>query len=334
MRLEPALSRLFMGGSVGVEAKACRAWAARCHPQDRQHGLAMPRPSHQDAAAGRSIEEDTMRPCMTCLAAILAFSFPIKTNAADFTARHGLTSAQYQAAFNQYVGQGYRLVGVDGYATPNGTRYAAIWARRGGSPWVARHGLSAGQYQAAFSQYKAQGYRPVELSATGYGQGSGNFAVLWDKSPAAWAARHGLTSQQYQSAFNTYVKQGYRLVDIEGYTTQGGVVRYAALWLRGQGPAWIARHGLTPGQYQAAFKKAVSQGYRLVKVDGYWTPAGVRYAATWERRGGGRWVARHGLTSGQYQQAFNAYVGQGYRLVHISGYTDGGQARFAAIWSQ
>lgn len=271
-------------------------------------------------------------PGLFLIAVQIVFALP--ASAAPFQARHGLTSQQYQAAFNQYIGQGYRLVSVDGYATPAGLRYAAIWEKRGGAQWVARHGLNAASYQNSFDQYRAQGYRPIDISATGLGSGNGNFTGLWSKSAGKWVARHGLTSAQYQAAFNKFVNQGYRLADVEGYATQGGVVRYAALWVRQAGSAWRARHGLTSAQYQAAFNKAVSQGFRLTKVDGYWTPAGVRYAAIWEKRGGGKWAARHGMSSGQYQAEFNKYTGQGYRLVHVSGYTDGGAVRYAAIWSR
>ena len=270
----------------------------------------------------------------TTIAITMAFAFFPIAAAAEFIARHGLTSPQYQSAFNKNVAKGFALAGVDGYATPQGVRYAAIWKRGGGPQWVARHGMSAAQYQAAFNQYTAQGYRPVDISATGTGQGAGTFAALWSKAPGTFVARHGLTSQGYQSVFDDLTAKGYRLVDVEGYTTQGGVVRYAALFLSQQGPAWIARHGLTSGQYQNAFNKAVAQGYRLVHVDGYWTPQGVRYAAIWERGQGGPWAARHGLTSAQYQQAFDKYVGKGYRLVHVSGYLDRGGTRYAAIWSK
>jgi hypothetical protein len=40
------------------------------------------------------------------------------------------------------------------------------------------------------------------------------------------------------------------------------------------------------------------------------------------------------LTSAQYQQVFDELVGQGYRLVHVSGYGVGNQDRYAAIWEQ
>jgi hypothetical protein len=50
-------------------------------------------------------------------------------------------------------------------------------------------------------------------------------------------------------------------------------------------------------------------------------PTPDSYAAIWEQRQGPAWVARHGLTSAQYQQAFEDLVGQGFRLVQVSGYS-------------
>ncbi len=44
------------------------------------------------------------------------------------------------------------------------------------------------------------------------------------------------------------------------------------------------------------------------------------------------WVARHGLTSAQYQNVFTNLTGRGYRLIAVSGYDSGGRARYAALW--
>jgi hypothetical protein len=39
--------------------------------------------------------------------------------------------------------------------------------------------------------------------------------------------------------------------------------------MKTDGPAWVARHGLTSEQYQQAFDQLTSQGYRLDLVSGY-----------------------------------------------------------------
>src|SRR6266851_4544704 len=62
---------------------------------------------------------------------------------------------------------------------------------------------------------------------------------------------------------------------------------------------------------------------------------GAHYAAIWTRQAGPSFVARHGLTSEEYQQQFDDLVErQGFCLVDVSGYEVGGQARYAAIWEK
>jgi hypothetical protein len=270
---------------------------------------------------------------MAVAAAVTAGLLVPTANAGGWVARHGMTSAKYQSTFNAQVDSGLRLATIDGAATAQGMRYAAIWEKTAGGRWVARHGMSATQYQAQVTAKKANGFRPIDISVSGRGNNSGTFAALWVKTGGAWVARHGLTPAQYQQAFDKFTQQGYRLRDVEGYMTKKGL-RYAALWDKGGNGKFVARHGMSGQSYQAKFDKYTSQGYRLTHVDGYWTPKGVRYAAIWEKAGNGAFVARHGMTGASYQSAFNNYVGQGYALKHVSSYWDGSQLRYAAIWNR
>jgi len=160
------------------------------------------------------------------------------------------------------------------------------------------------------------------------------YAAFWDKSSGpAWQARHGLSSAQYQQEFDRLSGQGYRLVEVSGYSVDDKDT-YAAIWEQRPGPAWQARHGLTSAQYQQEFDRLASQGYRPVDVSGYTVAGQDHYAAIWEQRPSPAWQARHGLTSAQYQQEFDRLMGQGYRLVDVSGYSVNGQDRYAAIWEQ
>jgi hypothetical protein len=147
-----------------------------------------------------------------------------------------------------------------------------------------------------------------------------HYAALWEKSAGpAWVARHGMSSAGYQQEFDRLVGQGYRLRQVSGYNV-GGQDRYAALWEKGPGPAWVARHGMTSAGYQQEFDRLVGQGYRLRQVSGYNVGGQDRYAALWEKSSGPAWEARHGMTSAGYQQEFDRLVGQGYRLRQVSGY--------------
>jgi len=133
-------------------------------------------------------------------------------------ARHGLSSDQYQQTFNELVGQGFRPVSVSGYEVDGQDRYAAIFEQREGPAFAARHGLSSDQYQQAFDELVGQGFRPVQVS--GYSvNGEARFAAIFEQGDGpAFAARHGLSSDQYQQAFDELLSEGFRLVRVSGYS--------------------------------------------------------------------------------------------------------------------
>ena len=189
--------------------------------------------------------------------------------------------------------------------------------------------LSSSQYQTYFNHHNANGYQPIAVG--GYSYFGTKYAAVWQKKAGAYVARHGMTSAQYQNYFNTYVGQGYRLTYVDGYTVNGNI-RYAAIWQKKAGPAWVARHGMTSAQYQTYFNTYTSQGFRLAHVSGYNVNGKVRFAAIWDKDPTNSWVARHGMTSSQFQEYHNSYINKGYEIVKLDGYKQGASARLTAIW--
>jgi CubicO group peptidase (beta-lactamase class C family) len=251
-------------------------------------------------------------------------------HAQDWAARHGLTAAQYQADFSNFSHKGYRLKCVSGYTIGGQVRYATLWEKTSGPAWTARHGLTAAQYQQAFSAYAKQGYRLTYINGYGVGH-QAYYAAIWEKtSGPAWTARHGLTAAQYQQAFTAYAKQGYRLRQISGYNV-GGTAYFAAIWDKSSG-AWAARHGLTAAQYQQAFSTYTRQGYRLKVVSGYQEGGQDRYAALWEKSSGAYSSARHGIPGKFYQYVFDNYHYQGYHPVYLDAFTSGSSGKLNGIW--
>jgi hypothetical protein len=211
---------------------------------------------------------------------------------------------------------------------------AELSAPAGSSAWVARHDLTGAQYQLEFDKWTGLGYRPTYVSGYAVG-GSARYAAVWDKAPGApMVARHGLTAAQYQAEFNKWTQLGYRPVLVNGYGV-GATDYYVALFEKSSaGGAWVARHGLTGAQYQTEFNNLTGQGYRPLHISAYTVAGQPRFAAIWVRTAGPAWVARHGMTSSQYQTEFNAWVAQGYQLTKVSGYASGGSARYAAVWEK
>lgn len=88
------------------------------------------------------------------------------TFAQPYVLRHNLTSAQYQTEVNKWTGAqyGYRISQVSGYSDNGTDKYAAIFEKKSGPTYVARHNLTPAQYQNEVNTLKAQGYRPVQVS--------------------------------------------------------------------------------------------------------------------------------------------------------------------------
>ncbi|MXV50268.1 hypothetical protein GS399_04735 [Pedobacter sp. HMF7647] len=185
-----------------------------------------------------------------------------------FEARHGLSAAEYQQAFDQLISEGYKLVKVSGYQLNNSDHYAAIWEQVDSNPWQARHALTADQYQKVFDELLNQGFRLIHIS--GYAVGGQDFyAGIWEQIPGAeWQARHRLTADQYQQTFDQMLADGFGLRQVCGYKV-GDVDFYAAIWDKPLDIPWQARHRLDSTKYQQTFNELLRQGFRLVDVSGY-----------------------------------------------------------------
>ena len=90
----------------------------------------------------------------------------------------GLSTADYQARFDQLGAQGYRLRQVSGYSLANTPYFAAIWDQATGQPWQARNNLTGPDYQQTFNNMGQQGLRLTDVS--GYAvSGQALYAGIW-----------------------------------------------------------------------------------------------------------------------------------------------------------
>ena len=256
----------------------------------------------------------------------------VSARAQTWQARHGMTPAAYQSTFNDLTSIGYRPVAVSGYTSGGAERYAAIFTKSAGGPWVAKHGMSATDYQSYFNYYTSLGYRLTWVNAH-EAAGQERYAAIWEqKSGGTWIAKHGMSATAYQQAFDTYTRQGYRPIHIDVHTA-GGAASYAAIFEKKSGPAWIAKHGMTSAAYQQAFEELAAQGYRARQVSGHNIGGTDYYAAIWEAGPGPAWSARHGVPESWYQNVFDNYFYQGYVPAYITAFASGGAARLNCVWT-
>jgi CubicO group peptidase (beta-lactamase class C family) len=252
-------------------------------------------------------------------------------HAANWASRHGLTPAQYQAAFDDFLDDGYRVKSLSGYTRNGQELYEALWVKNTGITWAARHAMTAAQYQAAFDDFYKKGYRLTCISGFGLNNQS-RFAAVWEKkSGPAWGARHNLTASQYQDAFDDFKAKGYHIQQVCGYVINGQEY-FAAIWDKAPRGAMRVRHNLTASQYQQAFNENADDGYVLTCVSGYTKGGANLYAAIWEKKSSPLWASRHGIPEMNYQHASDNMYYQGYVPTYLNAFASGSTARYNAIW--
>lgn len=135
-----------------------------------------------------------------------------------FRAVSGLSPAQYQQRFDELTGLDYRLVQISGYSIDGQERLTALFEQRDGPPWLAFHGLTATQYQQTFDDLVGKGFRLVQVSGCSWA-GEERFAVIFEQQDGPpLRAVYGLPSEEFQQTFDELTGQGFRLVQISGYS--------------------------------------------------------------------------------------------------------------------
>ena len=64
----------------------------------------------------------------------------------------------------------------------------------------------------------------------------------------------------------------------------------------------IARHGMSPAQYQQEYTTQSQNGYRIKQVEGFGVGNAIHFVAVWEKTTGPALISRHNLTGAQSHQ--------------------------------
>ena len=71
-------------------------------------------------------------------------------------------------------------------------------------------------------------------------------------------------------------------MNICGYS-EGRDARFATVWVKADGPPWVARHNLNSAEYQSVFDSLAAVEYQLISLSGYAIDGQPRYAAIWKQ---------------------------------------------------
>src|SRR5207248_1162964 len=162
--------------------------------------------------------------------------------------------SSYQTIFDRAKSSGYRPVWLDGYEVQGKTYFNVTFHPQANVVWLARHGMSAAEYQAQFDSATKDGHRLTNLASYVSGDSVTNAAV------------------------------GRQLAYLSAYQ-KGGGMRFSAIFQQktpGSGST-VGRHNLTGPQLQAEYDEELAAG-RLTRVlVGYEVNGTAMFAAAWRK---------------------------------------------------
>ncbi|HZL37539.1 MAG TPA: serine hydrolase [Tepidisphaeraceae bacterium] len=131
--------------------------------------------------------------------------------------RYNLTSAEYNKQVDAFAKRGMRPGVISGYGDGAGSyRLAVLFVAAGQTPWIARHDLTADEYQKLFDEWQPKGYRPASVAAYP-AKGGVLFAAVLVKDATPCVARHGMSAADYQAEFTKQATDGFRPVVVTAY---------------------------------------------------------------------------------------------------------------------
>ncbi|HEY3281507.1 MAG TPA: serine hydrolase [Armatimonadota bacterium] len=148
----------------------------------------------------------------------------------------------------------------------------------------------------------------------------------------AWSAYHGKTSAEHQAQFTALSGQGYRMTSLSVYGDPGDP-RYAAVWVKKDGPPWQGFHGMSGSDYPAYFNTWVNKGYRPTLLSATGSGASAIYAGVFEKDSR-PFSALHGATESLFRDQCDWAQNNGYRLDWAAVYGLPGSPLYAGVWVQ
>jgi Bacterial tandem repeat domain 1 len=228
---------------------------------------------------------------------------------------HGKTFSEHISLRDDAAKNGYRFLSLSLYGTTGSPRYTAVMIKR--PVTVAQRDwplLTADEFQNVFNDQAQKGYGPVIISATG-SSSDPRFAAVFEPQSPIPLTRHRLRSGQ-DDDLNTIQGMNKKAKD-DGLILRWAAVygdssdpRYAAVWVPNtRKVVWNADGVLeASSDYQVRFNAETS---------GWCRPAHVtlnsegRYFSMFVHNEIGPSVARHGMSSDDYQNEFDTWTPKG-----------------------
>ena len=197
-------------------------------------------------------------------------------------------------------------------------------------------GIAQNKLSGTVSDCSGIGYRPHFIDAYTVGSTTYFNVIFRKKIPGEfWRWYYGLKSSTYQKRFDSNVRIGYQLKNVEAYINSAGYIRYCAIFTRSSGPApaFYAYHGKTTTYHSSKSTELSGKGYHMVNQVLVQRNGKIYVAALYKKSSVGGWWYYTNLTPAQFKGRVSYQRSVKRReLCHVSVYRRSGSIRYSAIF--
>jgi CubicO group peptidase (beta-lactamase class C family) len=166
----------------------------------------------------------------------------------------------------------------------------------------------------------------------------GTFPLPTPTPTVDFLAWHNLDFAEWQTNFDTYFPQGYRVISLSIYGSTGSPLIAAVMVKHANPVPQYVRHGLDAAGYQAAFDQFAAQGFGPTIISATGTADSPLFAGVWQPMSPIP-LTRSGVTAAQLAQLYNSanFDANGNLLssttipLSLDVYGDPGDRRYAVV---
>lgn len=271
---------------------------------------------------------------LLALASMPTLAVDFETQPKKWQLNASLERSKFEDSIEEMTGYNMRIVDYEVFRAGRVVTATAVWvARAPGEEWQHSIGTNFSDFRDAHEINERRGYSIVEVEIDRIGAGL-QFAGVWLKGEDVkqTVLYYGMDDLMFSNRYGEMADRGYRLIDFEAYEANGKVT-YAAIWMpKGDQEPRFYR-GLDSHEFSNIESKLRSGGFRLLDIEVYETPDGLRYAAEWVRATPNQQaIFAFDLQPDDFYQRNAEYTERGYRLIEYESYELRSESRYAGSW--
>lgn len=202
--------------------------------------------------------------------------------------------------------------------------------------------LTDTEFKKYLKEYKGQGYIPIDFEVIVDGNDRTYALIMekWEKpagftgrySKAKWGIRKELEDKEFKDVWRSFLRKGYRPIDIESYEYNGQQY-YGAIWLKDKEVSWVSYRDLSLSELDLVWDEAKASNQIPVDVNAYAKIGKLKFSAVFvDNDNAYDWVLDRKVSYQKLPDHIAKMTKDGYRILDSSAYVEHSRQNYAVLW--